>query len=180
MFDGEKVRLRALELTDLDAIMEHWNDLEMRLNTGRTTPDSRQNREDFIRNAWKLKEEGRNYFFGIEEKKTKEYLGHCSLYLINKIARSSGLGIFIYNKKNWNKGYGTDAMKVLLKIGFEFLNFHRIELSVYPYNTRGIHVYKKLGFREVGRRREARFMSGKYIDEIMMDLLKSEWEKRDY
>ncbi|MCG3253737.1 MAG: hypothetical protein KAX09_07795, partial [Candidatus Heimdallarchaeota archaeon] len=61
MFEGEKIRLRSLELSDLDAIMEHWNDLETRHNAGRATPDSRQDREDFIRNSWKLRKESKGY-----------------------------------------------------------------------------------------------------------------------
>lgn len=179
LFEGEKVRLRSFELSDLDAIMEHWNDLETRHNTGRATPDSRQDREDFIRNSWKLRMEGKGYIFAIEVKKTKEFLGHGSIYVLRNRARSADLGIFIYNKNNWDKGFGTDAMKILLEFGFNYINLHRIELGVYPNNKRAIHVYEKLGFKEVGRKRENRFMNGKYRDEIIMDILQREWRKKN-
>lgn len=175
MFEGEKIRLRSLELSDLDSIMENWNDLEFRHNTGSAIPYSRLNREDFIRNTWNLRKEDKGYFFAIETKDSREFLGHVSLFIINKITRSSDLGIFIYNKENWNKGYGTDAMKVILMIGFEYLNLHRIELGVYPENERAISVYRKVGFIEVGRKRKNRFMNGKYRDEIIMDILREEW-----
>jgi len=179
LFEGEKVRLRSFELSDLDAIMEHWNDLETRHNTGRATPDSRQDREDFIRNSWKLRMEGKGYIFAIEVKKTKEFLGHGSIYVLRNRARSADLGIFIYNKNNWDRGYGTDAMKILLEFGFNYINLHRIELGVYPNNKRAIYVYEKLGFKEVGRKRENRFMNGKYRDEIIMDILQREWRKKN-
>ena len=175
MFEGEKVILRSFELSDLDAIMKHWNDLEFRQNTGRALPNSKQNREELIRNTWKLRQEGRGFFFAIENKDTREFLGHVSINMINNLARSFDLGIFIYNKQNWDKGYGTDAMNIMLKVGFEYLNVHRIELSVYPENERAIYVYKKVGFIEVGRKRQTRFMNGNYRDEIIMDILQEEW-----
>lgn len=175
MFEGEKVQLRSLELEDLDDIMKDWNTLSLRVNTGRALPDSRKNREEFIRKSWAYRKEGRGYIFAIEQLETKELLGHCSLFMINRIARSADLGIFIYHKDNREKGYGTDAMRVLLRIGFDFLNLHRIELGVYPENERGIHVYQKVGFKEIGRKREARFMNGSYRDEIVMDILRTEW-----
>ncbi|HUT80313.1 MAG TPA: GNAT family protein [Candidatus Bathyarchaeia archaeon] len=178
MFEGNLVRLRSLELTDLDPMMEHWNDLDFRQFCGRATPDSREDREEFIRNSWKLRQEGKIYIFAIEEKNTKKFLGQTNLNVINKIARSADLGIFIFNKEEWNKGFGSDAMKILLKFGFDNLNLHRIELSVYPYNERAIHVYKKIGFTIYGRKRHSRFMNGQFQDEILMDILEDEWRKK--
>ena len=177
MFEGEKVRLRSFELSDLDAIMEHWNDLEMRIFTSKAIPDSRHNREEFIRNTWKQKESGNVFIFAIENKKTKEFLGQCGLYIGNQVSRSGSLGIAIHNKENWNKGYGTDAFRVLMMFGFKFQNLKRLDLTVYSYNTQAIHIYKKLGFKEMGRRRQASFINGKYIDEVFMDILREEWEK---
>ncbi|NHJ87821.1 MAG: GNAT family N-acetyltransferase [Asgard group archaeon] len=180
MFEGNLVRLRSFELTDVNLMMEHWNDLEFRQFCGRATPDSREEREELIKNSWKLRQEGKMYFFAIEEKNTKKFLGHTSLNIINKIARSADLGIFIYNKVDWNKGFGTDAMIVLLNYGFNFLNLHRIELSVYPYNERAIHVYEKIGFTIYGRKRRSRFMNGEFQDEILMDILEEEWRKKNH
>lgn len=179
LFEGEKVILRSLELSDLDAMMEHWNKLDIRHNVGSAIPHSRQNREDFIRNSWKLRSEGKGYIFAIERKDTHEFLGHVSIYIQRNRARSADLGIMIHNKENWDKGYGSDAMKVVLEFGFNYQNLHRIELSVYPNNKRAIHVYKKLGFKEVGKKRETRFMNGKYQDEVIMDILQREWRKKN-
>ncbi|MFW9923930.1 MAG: GNAT family N-acetyltransferase [Candidatus Thorarchaeota archaeon] len=175
MFEGTKVTLRSLELSDLDAITESWNTLEFRMNTGSAIPQSKNDLQEFIINSWDLRKNEKGYIFAIENKSSKEFLGNCSLFVINKNARSANLGVFIYKKENWNKGFGTDAMKVLLKIGFNHLNFHRIELGVYPSNERAIHVYKKIGFQEVGRKRENRYMNGNYHDEILMDILQREW-----
>lgn len=98
-----------------------------------------------------------------------------NLIIRNKISKSANIGIWIYEKRNWNKGFGTDAMKVALEFSFDYLNLNRIELSVYPSNTRAIRVYEKLGFKQVGQLRKSRFMNGEYKDVVLMDILKSEW-----
>jgi RimJ/RimL family protein N-acetyltransferase len=93
-----------------------------------------------------------------------------------QVNRSASIGIGIHNPKNHNKGYGTDSMICLLKIGFFILNFHRLELCVMDYNKRAIHVYEKIGFKEVGLKREAHFLQGKYHDIYIMDILAKEFE----
>jgi len=55
------------------------------------------------------------------------------------------------------------------------LNFHRLELMVMDYNKKAIHVYEKIGFKEVGLKREANFLQGKYHDVYMMDILAAEF-----
>ena len=176
MFEGKKVRLRSLELTDLDNLSKYDNDLEVRITTGKAIPRSRGEYEDFIRSSWKLRQEGKGGIFAVETLTSKRFLGYCALIVKNRIARSYDLGIFIIDKTQWDKGYGTDTMRVMLDIGFNYLNCHRIELGVYPINERGIHVYKKIGFKEVGRLRESRFMNGNYRDMIIMDILEKEWK----
>jgi len=179
MFEGEKVVLRSMELSDIDAIMEHRNDLEFRQFCGTALPQSREEQLEFIKSTWKLRQEGKAHFFTIIKKETKEFLGHCKLDVVNAIARSFNLGIFIYSKEDWSKGFGTDTMNVLLNIGFNYLNLHRIELWVYPVNKRAIHIYEKLGFIQTGRKRKARYMNGEYRDLILMDILQDEWFKKE-
>ena len=111
----------------------------------------------------------------LDDKKTGEFIGGGGLFGINNIIRSAELGIAIYEEKNWGKGYGTDAMKVLLKFGFDYLNLNRIQLRVVDFNVRGIKTYKKVGFKEVGKLRATHFWEGEYSDQILMDILKSEW-----
>ncbi|MCH4887259.1 GNAT family N-acetyltransferase [Acidaminobacter sp. JC074] len=84
--------------------------------------------------------------------------------------------IAIFNEKDQNKGYGRLAMKEALRVGFEELKLHRIELSVYDFNKRGIHVYKSLGFVEEGVLRDAYKDENGYHDEIIMSILETEFK----
>ncbi len=130
MFDGELVSLHGAELNDLDAIIEHWNDLKLRSFLYYILPNSREEEKEWIRSTWQSRKEGTAFTFTIENKQTKKFLGICCLTGLNYINRKAKLGIAIHAEKNWGKGYGTDAMKVLLKFGFDYLNLHRIELRV--------------------------------------------------
>ena len=178
MFEGKKVRLRSLELSDLDTVMEYWNaSLELREYIGYVLPHSREEEEAWIRSSWEHRKKGTMYNFAIADLATDEFLGACSLGSISQANRSAILGISVHAEKNWGKGYGTDAMKVLLNFGFNYLNLNRIELDVYAYNPRAIHIYEKLGFKRAGRRRQGKFMNGEYHDVIIMDILAAEWQQ---
>lgn len=176
MFEGEKVRLRSVELTDLDAIMENWNNLKLRRFLHEPRPFSREEEKEWIRSTWEQRRRGFSYQFAVELKEDKEFLGTAGLFSFNQVSRSAELGIAIHAEKNWSKGYGTDTMRVLLEFGFNYLNLNSIRLRVNDFNIRGIKTYKKVGFTEVGKLRQANFVEGKYNDMVFMDILKEEWE----
>ena len=177
MFEGEKVRLRSIELEDLDPIMENWNNLKLREFLSLAMPYSREEEKEWIKGTWQERKAGKSHQFAVEHKETKEFLGTAGLFGFDNVVKTCELGIAIHAEKNWGKGYGTDTMKVLLKFGFDYLNMNRIELRVFEYNERGIKTYEKVGFTHIGRKRQAHYNNGKYFDVILMDILKEEWVK---
>ena len=106
-------------------------------------------------------------------------MGVGALKRVDKINRNASMSIAIYDPKNQGKGFGTDAVKCLLRVGFEILNLHRIELHVYEFLKSAIHVYEKLGFKHVGTRRKASFIAGQYVDDFIMDILEQEYRGRN-
>jgi len=176
-FIGKKIILRALEKSDVDDIMKYWNVYESRVGLGSVIPMSSMMEEDFIKHSHEGAIKQKEYIFAIVNKETEEFLGTCGLGDFIWTSRSGVLGISIHNPDNHNKGYGTDAMDCLLRFGFNVLNLHRIELWVMEYNKRAIHIYEKLGFKEVGRKREAHYLQGKYHNIVVMDILKREFDK---
>jgi RimJ/RimL family protein N-acetyltransferase len=102
-------------------------------------------------------------------------IGHISLHNIDHFNRNAFIGIFIGNAENRSKGYGTEAVRVVLNFGFKALNLNNIMLSVHADNHAAIACYTKVGFREAGRRREWVFKDGNYIDKIYMDILAREF-----
>jgi len=102
-------------------------------------------------------------------------IGAISLQNIDHLHRNAFLGIFIGDKEHRNKGYGAEAIRLVLDYGFKTLNLNNIMLSVHADNSAAIACYKKAGFREAGRRREWIFKDGKYFDKIYMDILAREF-----
>lgn len=86
------------------------------------------------------------------------------------------LGIGIGDREQWGKGYGREAMELVLRYGFNELNLHRIQLTVFQYNERAIALYEKLGFQREGVYREFMQRDGKRYDMYLYGLLRREWE----
>ena len=80
------------------------------------------------------------------------------------------------NEKYYGKGYGKEALMLLLDYGFSFLNLRNIVLYVFEYNEIAYNLYKKVGFKEVGRIRKRQELMGKFYDSIVMDILNEEFE----
>ncbi|MHA1556892.1 MAG: GNAT family N-acetyltransferase [Candidatus Heimdallarchaeota archaeon] len=175
MFEGEKVILRSVELSDLDDIMKNWNTLKLREFLSTPIPHSREEEEKWIRGTWEERRAGKGFQFAVDNKETKKFLGSVGLMGVDNVNRSAEVGIAIHAEENWGKGFGTDAMRVIIKVGFDYLNLHRIYLRVYDFNVRGIKSYTKIGFTEVGRHRQAHYVNGKYHDVVYMDLIRDEW-----
>ncbi|MHA1866354.1 MAG: GNAT family N-acetyltransferase [Candidatus Heimdallarchaeaceae archaeon] len=174
-FIGEKVLLRPVEKSDLKDIMKHWNTYETRQYLGHPIPHSSTQEEEWIQSIYRDANRRSSFTFAIVEKEKNEFLGSVSLMNVDWINRTCVFGIAIHNPANHNKGYGSDATRCILKFGFLILNLNRIELEVFEFNQRAVHVYEKLGFKHIGRRRKARFYEGKYYDIILMDILIDEY-----
>jgi RimJ/RimL family protein N-acetyltransferase len=173
--EGEKVRIRAIEKTDIDEILKWINNPEVTSNLILRYPVSRYQEEKWIERMLDGADE-RNKVFVIETK-DKIYLGGIGLHNINWLDRNAEVGIVIGKKEYWNKGYGTDAMMTLLDFAFHQMNLHRVYLRVYDFNPRGIRSYEKCGFRKEGVSREDHYIEGRYHDTIIMGILKDEFKK---
>jgi RimJ/RimL family protein N-acetyltransferase len=156
----------------------HFNDWEVRRFLNMITPVSKEEEEEWIRSTWELRSKGTAYIFGIEVNKSRLLIGSCGLHWVDKINRSAGFGIALYNKAHWNKGYGTEATRLILGYGFHQLNLHRIHLTVFEFNERARHLYEKVGFTHVGRHRNALFRNGRYWDIFIMDFLAREYHQK--
>jgi RimJ/RimL family protein N-acetyltransferase len=175
MFKGKKVQLRSLELEDAEIINQLYNHLEARRFLDDPSPLSREDIKKWIRNTWEDRKVQRSFFFVIESLKPKQLLGVCALFGLNPINQKAELMIAIYNKHNWGKGYGSDALRLLLNFGFNQLNLHRILLFTHDINIRAQRVYEKNGFKPSGRRRQASFFEGAYHDLLLYDMLAVEF-----
>ncbi|RDE17497.1 MAG: hypothetical protein C4K49_02465 [Candidatus Thorarchaeota archaeon] len=179
MYYGEKVRLRAMEMSDLDEIMKHWNTYETRRFLYSAIPHSEENERKWLEEVttstpWK----SGSMVLAIEDKKSGQFLGSVSLDNISTQHRRAEFGIAIHDPKNHGKGYGTDATKVMLWVGFHVLGLNSIFLNTLVSNARAIRCYEKAGFQRTGIFRRALFTEGQFQDLLIMDVIADEFAKQ--
>jgi RimJ/RimL family protein N-acetyltransferase len=172
MLFGEKVRLRAIERSDIPTFLRWFNDPQVRHFLLMRLPMSQAGEE-----RWFEKQlESKDIILGIETY-DGVLIGNCGLHHLDDTSRNAEMGIVIGEQDYWGKGYGSDAIRTFLRFAFNELNLHRVYLHVHDYNARAIRCYEKCGFRLEGREREAHFHEGRYHDVLIMAILCNEFDK---
>ena len=103
-------------------------------------------------------------------------LGYTMLLNINHYHQTADFDIVLGEKALWGQGLGTEATQLTLDYAFTALNLHNVMVTVRAFNARGLRAYERAGFREFGRRREARQLAGERYDVIYMECLASEFQ----
>jgi RimJ/RimL family protein N-acetyltransferase len=174
---GERVRLRGMRDDDLPTLAR-WA-----MDPGRMTtqsnwvvpPSEAAARERLAK--WTANEKD-DIGFAIETLgDTPVLVGNLGLWGARLKDRCATLGIGL-GREYIGRGYGTDAVRIIVGYGFREMGLHRIELVVAPFNPAGIRVYEKAGFVEEGRRREVVLHDGRWYDEVLMAILDHEWAAR--
>jgi diamine N-acetyltransferase len=176
MIYGEHVRLRADERTDIPKFVEWLNDPEVIAHLLMNLPVSTANEEQWFENMLKSPREEQSLAIEIRDGDGWRLIGNCGIMDIDHTVRCAEVGLFIGDKSCWNKGYGTEVMRQLLRHGFGTLNLHRIFLRVDEDNYGGIRAYEKAGFILEGKDRNGGYRNGRYHDILRMSILRPEWD----
>ncbi len=173
IFESERLRLRKLSEDDISVLHKWNNDFEV-MHFSNFNIDTSTLQETGSRIKSKL-ESTTSKSYVIEDKVTEKPIGTIGLVLINNNHRNAMLGIEIGEKDYWSKGYGREAIRLLLDYVFLEMNLHRVYLGVFSFNERAIKLYEKLGFQHEGKSREGIFRNGKWHDVINMGILQKEY-----
>ena len=106
------------------------------------------------------------------------YIGHIRLTISSDEDRRARLALGIYDRRFWSHGYGTEAMRLILRYGFDDAGLHRIDLRVLEYNRRAIRAYEKCGFVREGVERESAWIDGGWYSDVMMGILEGEYRSQ--
>ena len=164
---GKKCYLSPIDVNDAGKYAEWINDLEITINLGplysqTINLEAEKKFCDILSNE---------HNYSIVDLNSNDLIGNCSFLEVDHINQTADIGIFIGKKELWGKGYGTEAMSLLLDYGFKALNLHNVYLRVYPFNERAIKCYEKIGFKFIGKRREAINRNMERHDILLFDIL---------
>ena len=172
---GKKCYLSPINIEDYDQYYQWLNDSETTIYLSVFHEIIARHREKELLEKLIRTEHG-NYMMAIVELETNKLLGNCGLLNVDLINRNAEFGIFIGDKKYRGKGIGEEATRLILDFGFNAINLHHIWLRVFSFNKNAIGLYKKIGFKIIGTKRESRIIGNQKVDEILMDILPHEFE----
>lgn len=170
---GDNVYLSPISLDDVEEYAEMVNNIEVSVGLGCVVYTSIM---DFESEKELLNSIKKEKIFAVRLLENDELLGNAGFKSVGEIHRTAEMGIMLGNPKYQRKGYGMEAINLLLDYGFSFLNLRNISLNVFEYNEVAYNLYKKIGFKEAGRLRKAVEILGKTYDVIIMDMLKEEFQ----
>jgi len=168
---GSRVILRAVERDDIKRLHALGQNVELVLagdGTWQPMPlaafekEFEKRLDDQERSAFVIEADG-------------NVIGDIGLHSRDRRSHVSSFGVAIYDPEYLGKGYGREAIALLLGWAFDIQNYERIWLTTWSTNERAIRCYRAVGFVEEGRMRRHIFVDGQHVDTLVMGLLRSEW-----
>ena len=176
LFEGKLVRLAGLEPEEVSKSFVQWNrdsEYTRLLDTDPPRLHSSKAIKEWIEKD--LEKQTDIYWFAVRALEDERLLGDITLSVINWGSRDAFAGIGIGEREFWGKGYGSDAMQLLLRYTFTELNLRRVSLTVFEFNQRAQRSYEKVGFRIEGRQRQIMQREGRRWDILYMGILREDW-----
>lgn len=167
LIEGSRIYLRALEPGDEDACFRWVNDQEVVRYMNFVWPTSRLAERQWVENR-STGPDDRERVLAICLKEDGRLIGSCGLGQIEWRHGTAVLGIMVGEKDCWDKGYGEEAVRLMLRFAFLTLGLRKIRLSVFAPNQRAFRCYEKCGFVVEGVLHRQHLIDGEFVDEILM------------
>jgi len=173
--NGERLYLRSLVESDADGPYANWfNDEEVCAgNSHHVLPFTAEAARDYVRHARQTND---GLILAIVLRDRDQHIGNIALDAINRDYQTAEFSIIIGDKSAWGSGYAKEAARLLCDHGFASMNLNRIGCGTFEDNEPMKKLAKYLGMQEEGRRRQAVFKRGRYLDIIEYGVLRSEYE----
>lgn len=171
---GDRIKLRALELSDLDFLYKLENDEAVWEVSNTTTPYSKYVLKQYLENAHRDIYEIKQLRLVICELEDGRPLGFVDLFDFEPKHRRVGLGILIFNESDRNKGFASEALKLIESYVFSHLNVHQIYANISEDNIVSIKLFEKLGYQKSGRKLDWLSRGEVFIDELIYQRINHE------
>lgn len=169
--NGEKITLKLIQESEIEELLEIENESQLRIvgDDDVPYPFSKESLTKF------LQIEAPNQVFGIYLNEENKLVGNIAIYKVNQQNLNCEIGLVI-SKNHQGKGFGKEALQLLIDFIFNYLPMQKIKLDVFSFNKSAISLYEKLGFKHEGTLRNELFRFGKFQDMELFGLLRTEWE----
>lgn len=167
---GEKVFLRALEPEDLDFLFEIENNEEFWEVSATSTPYSRYVLKQYLENSHRDIYEVKQLRLVICGPDSSR-IGLIDLFDFEPRHRRAAIGIIIKSRSNRNKGFGTEALKLLCDYCFAHLDLHQVYANVNLENSSSRILFEKSGFTLTAQKKDWNLTNGSFQDELTYQLI---------
>jgi len=166
MIAGEHVILRAFERDDVERCYRWMNDPNIVRTLKTRYPIAFQNEAEWLERAMDPGANERH--FAIERKDDRTHVGNASIHDIDWVSRTSSFGLFIGEPAAWNRGFGSDAIQILVRFAFDEMNLYKLRINVFDYNERAKHILLGQGFVQEGKLVRDFYRDGAYHDIVIL------------
>jgi len=175
--EGKRIFLRNLNIKDAKQIVKICHDKSINRFTHVPYPYRLKDAFEFIKRSQKKRKESEEFVYGIINKETDELMGTISFIRISKRDNKAEIG-YLLGKEYRNKGYMTEACKLLVDYGFKKMKFYKICINCAKGNKESKKVIEKVGGKEEALLRKDILLGGKYHDHYIHSLWRDDWKKR--
>ncbi|HWQ04363.1 MAG TPA: GNAT family protein [Longilinea sp.] len=174
LFYGTRIRLAAFHPEDAE-IAAHWTEdgeYQRQMDTDFARPSTPAEQAEMLTS----RRSSNSVNFALRTLDGDRLIGFVAIHSIEWNNQCGTLSMGIGEAEFRGKGYGSEALNLILNYAFNELNLYRVGLDVIGTNERAIRAYQKAGFREEGCLRASVFRDGQRQDRILMSVLRDEWQ----
>jgi diamine N-acetyltransferase len=168
---GDTIYLRALEPEDLEFVYAIENDEQIWEVSNTQTPYSRFLIRQYLENAHQDIYEAKQLRLAICLKENKHAIGLIDLFDYDPANQRAGVGIIIKDGEERGKGYGKEALKLLISFSFNKLHLHQLFANIDVENNASVRLFTNFGFQLTGVKKEWNKRGNSYKDEALYQLI---------
>jgi [ribosomal protein S5]-alanine N-acetyltransferase len=173
----QRVRLRRIEPSDVDAFFAIYSDAEVCRYLSHPPFTERAQAEAWLARVFAGQERGSSLQLAVERKQDGAMIGTCTLFNCHQESRRAEIG-YALDRSHWGAGYMHETLVALIDLAFGTVGLNRLEADIDPRNAGSKRSLERLGFRSEGRLRERWIVAGEVSDTEYLGLLSAEWKAR--
>lgn len=170
---GNTVYLRALEPEDLEFVYQIENDESIWEVSNTQTPYSKFLIRQYLENAHQDIYEAKQLRLAIVVAEFNKVIGLIDLFDFDPKNQRAGIGIVIQNEQDRSKGYGKEALGLLIDFSFTHLQLHQLFANIGSQNEASSRLFSTFGFQKIGVKKDWIYVNNQFQNEDLYQLINS-------